>query len=61
MKKPSKRQHIPTAKPPQQSVSSTSPALRDLTDADLEHIQGGIGIFREPTQHPAGGSVPPVQ
>ena len=57
MKKPSKHQYTPTAKPSQQSMPPTPPTIRELTDADLEYVQGG----REPTRHPTGGSVPPVQ
>jgi hypothetical protein len=41
MKKPFQPKHIPTHPSSQQRVSSTPPALRDLTDADLEHVQGG--------------------
>jgi hypothetical protein len=59
MKKPFQHQHITTAQPSQQSALPTPPTLRDLTDADLAHVQGGaIGIHREPTTHPAKVSVP---
>jgi hypothetical protein len=58
MKKPSRHQHT-LAHPPRQSVPPTPPTPRDLTDADLAHVQGGtIGITREPTKHPAKVSVP---
>jgi hypothetical protein len=42
MKNPFQPKHIPTPPSCQQRVSSTPPALRDLTDADLKHVQGGF-------------------
>lgn len=41
MKNPFKHAQTPKQHPSQQHLPTTPPALPDLTDADLKHVQGG--------------------
>ena len=43
MKNPFKQEQTPKRHPSQQRLPTPPPALRDLTDADLEYVQGGYG------------------
>ena len=42
MKNPFKQEQTPKRHPSQQRLPTTPPALPDLTDADLGHVQGGF-------------------